>query len=348
MSRPDRSRQTGDHAGDQNDGELVSVWATAQQAPRTQRAGRYLPATVHHPARMLPALARHAITTYTRPGGLVLDPMCGAGTSLVEAVHTGRHAVGVDIEPEWVRLAAANLDHAAAAGAPGTGRVYRGDARHLADLLPPDTAGRVELVLTSPPYGPSVHGQVTPTPGRVVKYDNRYSPDGTEPANRANLAHHDLTGLLAGFGQILAACRPYLALQAHVVVTVRPWRTHGHLVDLPAACLHAAEAAGYTCTERCVALLAALRGRDLVARPSFFQLLSVRHARAAGIPLQLIAHEDVLVLTTSPAHDPDGTPGRQNNTLPAASTRTRATATEAITTRTGAPRAAGSRGRGRR
>jgi DNA modification methylase len=47
---------------------------------------------------MLPALAAHAIATYSAPGGLVLDPMCGAGTTLVEAVHAARHAIGVDLE----------------------------------------------------------------------------------------------------------------------------------------------------------------------------------------------------------------------------------------------------------
>jgi hypothetical protein len=47
--------------------------------------------------------------------------------------------------------------------------------------------------------------------------------------------------------------------------------------------------------DRCVALLAAVRDGGLVARPSFFQLQQVRRARAAGTPMHLIAHEDVLV-----------------------------------------------------
>jgi hypothetical protein len=81
-----------------------------------------------------------------------------------------------------------------------------------------------------------------------------------------------------------------------VVLTLRPWRRSGQLIDLPADVLDAAQTAGYLCAERCVALLAALRDGRMVARPSFFQLLSIRRARAAGIPLLLIAHEDVLVL----------------------------------------------------
>jgi hypothetical protein len=53
--------------------------------------------------------------------------------------------------------------------------------------------------------------------------------------------------------------------------------------------------AGLVPTERCVALLAAVRDGHLVARPSFFQLQAVRKARTAGTPLHLITHEDVLI-----------------------------------------------------
>jgi DNA methylase len=77
----------------------VSVWATAQHAPATQRKGRYVAESTAHPAKMLPEIAAHAITHYTRPGDLVLDPMCGIGTTLMEAIHLGRRAVGVEYEP---------------------------------------------------------------------------------------------------------------------------------------------------------------------------------------------------------------------------------------------------------
>ena len=76
-----------------------SVWPVAQQTARTQRRGRYLPASTAHPGKMLPELARQAIRAYSNVGELVLDPMCGIGTTLVEAVHLGRRAIGVELEP---------------------------------------------------------------------------------------------------------------------------------------------------------------------------------------------------------------------------------------------------------
>ena len=40
--------------------------------------------------------AREAIEAFTQPGETVLDPFCGGGTTLVEAVSLGRRAAGLD------------------------------------------------------------------------------------------------------------------------------------------------------------------------------------------------------------------------------------------------------------
>jgi DNA methylase len=52
-----------------------------------------------YPARFSPEFVRAAIETFTKPGDLILDPLVGGGTSLVEALASGREAVGVDINP---------------------------------------------------------------------------------------------------------------------------------------------------------------------------------------------------------------------------------------------------------
>ncbi|MBI2851943.1 MAG: DNA adenine methylase [Chloroflexi bacterium] len=48
-------------------------------------------------AAMIPGLARKLIDTYVPTGGSVLDPFCGGGAVLVEAIRSGREAVGRDI-----------------------------------------------------------------------------------------------------------------------------------------------------------------------------------------------------------------------------------------------------------
>lgn len=254
---------------------------------------------------MLPAVAAHAIAHaiahYTRPGDLVLDPMCGIGTTLVEAVHLGRPAVGVEYEPHWVDVARANLDlardHGADPAVLNGSRVLHGDARQLTTLLPPDLAGRAALVVTSPPYGPSTHGQVLVIPGGgVQKYHHLYG-NLLDRGNLANIGHHRL---LVGFQRTLATLAEVLRPGAHVAITVGPWREHAELIDLPSQILACGTRAGLVPVERCVALLGRVADDGLVARSSFFQRDFIRKQREAGLPLHLIAHEDVLVFSVTP------------------------------------------------
>lgn len=56
------------------------------------------------PAKFPPQLPRKFIDGLTQPGDVVLDPMVGSGTTLLEAVLAGRCAVGFDIDPLALRL----------------------------------------------------------------------------------------------------------------------------------------------------------------------------------------------------------------------------------------------------
>lgn len=267
----------------------ISVWPVAQENSGTQRRGRYLPESMAHPGKMLPAVARIAIERYTNPGDLVVDPMCGIGTTLVEAAHLGRDGFGVEYEQRWSDLANANVAHARGDGATGTARAVCGDGRKLASLTPTSDVGRAALVITSPPYGPSLHGQVVTKPGKLERSDDHYSKD------RSNLEYASTTDLYAAFGKILRQCFEVLRPGGIVVVTTRPWRHKGELVDLPGRTLEYGRTTGLVPFERNVALLCGVRDESLIPRASFFQLNRVRKARAEGKPLSVIAHEDVLV-----------------------------------------------------
>ena len=266
-----------------------SVWTVGQRPAREQRRGRYLPESTPHPGKMLPALASQAIATFTKPGDVVVDPMCGIGTTLVEAAHLGRESYGIEYEPRWAVLARANLALAESAGASGHGEVVVGDCRHLVGLLPEELAGQVSLVLTSPPYGAVTHGHVVRDGTRARKANGAYSAD------RSNLAYAGRAVLLDAMTTMLRAAHRLLTPDGVVVLTARPWRRNGSLVDLPGALVRLAGDAGLRLLERDVALLAAVRDGALVPRASFFQLKDVRAARAKGVPHHVIAHEDVLV-----------------------------------------------------
>lgn len=54
-------------------------------------------------------LLERLVAAHSRPGELVLDPFCGSGTTLVAARRLGRHALGIDIGAEAVRVAQERL-----------------------------------------------------------------------------------------------------------------------------------------------------------------------------------------------------------------------------------------------
>lgn len=279
---------------------IGSVWTTGQQPSRTQRRGRYLPESMKHPGKMLPAIAAQAIATYTAPGELVVDPMCGIGTTLVEAIHQGRHAAGIEYEAQWAKLAAENVAHARWNGAPGTAQVTIGDSRNASRLLP-GLAGTAALMLTSPPYGSATHGHIRSTrdtgePG-IRKWNHRYSRD------RANLAHQSLSLLLDGFAQILASAALLLRPGGVVAITVRPYRVRGELIDLPGKVQGVAERAGLVFTDRIVCLLCGIDDNRVINRASFFQLHEARKAWERGVPIHALAHEDLLIFH-KPLDDP--------------------------------------------
>ena len=62
-----------------------------------------------HPATFPDALASDLVRAFVPPGGLVLDPFAGSGTTLVAASRSGRRSVGFDISPEYVGLARERL-----------------------------------------------------------------------------------------------------------------------------------------------------------------------------------------------------------------------------------------------
>lgn len=62
-----------------------------------------------HPAEKPLPLLRHLIEASSRPGDVVLDPCFGSGSTLEAAKQCGRKAIGIEIDPRWVRQTASRL-----------------------------------------------------------------------------------------------------------------------------------------------------------------------------------------------------------------------------------------------
>lgn len=266
----------------------LAVWPCAQTTAQYQRAGRYTPESTRHPGKMLPELAHRIVTCYSAPGDLVADPMCGIGTTLVEASALDRRSVGVELEQRWAAIAAANLDRVLTPGQRALAEVRVGDALEASQVLA-DVAATVDLVVTSPPYGCAAEMIDRPAweaGGRLCPADTlNYTPQ------RANLGH----AYQAGMAQVYAECFALLRPGGLLVTVTKNMRRHGRLADLAVGTRQLCEQAGFGYLQHVVALHAGVRDGQLAVRPSLGQLMQVRRARANGDPVHLVAHEDVLV-----------------------------------------------------
>jgi site-specific DNA-methyltransferase (adenine-specific) len=65
--------------------------------------------TKKHPAPFPLELATRLVRMFSFCGDTILDPFCGTGTTMVASLKYGRNSIGIDIEPEYCRMAARYL-----------------------------------------------------------------------------------------------------------------------------------------------------------------------------------------------------------------------------------------------
>ena len=63
-----------------------------------------------HPAVFPEKLAEDHILSWTNPGDLVFDPMCGSGTTCKMAMLHQRRYIGVDLSEEYIEIARKRLE----------------------------------------------------------------------------------------------------------------------------------------------------------------------------------------------------------------------------------------------
>jgi DNA modification methylase len=71
-----------------------------------------LPRKNHHPTVKPTALMAYLCRLVTPPGGLVLDPFCGSGSTGRGAMQEGFQFVGIELDPEYARIAHNRFKHA--------------------------------------------------------------------------------------------------------------------------------------------------------------------------------------------------------------------------------------------
>jgi DNA modification methylase len=138
--------------------EFTTVWSFPER-------GNWATHKSDYRGNFAPQVPRNLIEMYSQAGDSILDPMVGAGTTLVEAKLLARHALGIDINPNAAKLAeeALKFTHQ-----PTTKqKVMIEDARNLSFLKD----NSFDLIIAHPPYM------------NIIKYS-----DGRIPADLSNIS----------------------------------------------------------------------------------------------------------------------------------------------------------------
>jgi len=83
--------------------EQTTVWSFKQRGKWATHSGEYR-------GNWSPYIPRNVILKYSKPGELVLDYFCGAGTTAVECKLLGRRCIAIDINDKAIELAKRNLN----------------------------------------------------------------------------------------------------------------------------------------------------------------------------------------------------------------------------------------------
>lgn len=137
--------------------ERTTVWSFKSRGDWATHSGEYR-------GNWSPYIPRNVILKYSKPGELVLDYFCGAGTTAVEAKLLGRRCIAFDINDKAIELAKKNVDfkiepqQLTFIDNKIFPQVYEpelsvGDARDLSFLQD----NSIDLICAHPPYANIIH-----------------------------------------------------------------------------------------------------------------------------------------------------------------------------------------------
>ena len=137
--------------------EQTTVWSFKQRGNWATHSGEYR-------GNWSPYIPRNVILKYSKPGELVLDYFCGAGTTAVECKLLGRRCIALDINDKAIELAKKNVDFKVESqqltfvNKESHLDVYEpelkvGDARDLSFLQD----NSIDLICAHPPYANILH-----------------------------------------------------------------------------------------------------------------------------------------------------------------------------------------------
>lgn len=210
------------------------TWLKFQKSWFVHNPPRRRKDVLRHPGKFPETLAQEFIEFFTKRGQVVFDPMAGTGSTLVGALHSGRHSYGVELNPEYADLARQILlEERSSLGEDALALkaiVITGDAAQVGDHIQAFNIPVIDYVLTSPPYWDMLRapGANTQKQRRTDETLDLYYSD--DPRDLGNLT--DYEEFLSRLTLIYARLQPYLKPNAYLTIIVKNIKKGGVIYPL--------------------------------------------------------------------------------------------------------------------
>ena len=120
--------------------ETTTVWSFPERGKWATHNSKYR-------GNFAPQVARNLIEKYTEENDIILDPMVGSGTTLIEAKLLKRNAIGIDINPQAINISQKALEFEYKKS--NCNQIVKlGDARNLSDI----ENSSIDFIIFHPPY----------------------------------------------------------------------------------------------------------------------------------------------------------------------------------------------------
>ncbi|MBE9474958.1 MAG: site-specific DNA-methyltransferase [Chloroflexi bacterium] len=187
-----------------------------------------------HPAKFPETLAQEFIEFFTKRDQVVFDPMVGTGSTLVAALRSGRHSIGIELNKTYADIANqfVEVERKALGEAVEhlTCQVIHGNAADSPGLFDEHQLPLINYVLTSPPYWDMLHAKGAQTQKKrrtSLDLDLQYSDD---PEDLGNI--HDYDEFISQLVNIYIGIKPYLKPRAYLTIIVKNIKKGGKIYPL--------------------------------------------------------------------------------------------------------------------